>query len=106
MASRHCRLYFFSNYCPSVAEAYTLQVFPLGLSELNWERTEKVKDVCKPGDAMKVKLIKVDDTGRLDFSRKALMEKPEGYKPPPPRDSNWKRNKGGSDGKPFRKKRF
>ena len=76
------------------------------ISELNWERTEKVEDVCKPGDAMKVKLIKVDDTGRLDFSRKALMEKPEGYKPPPPRDSNWKRNKGGSDGKPFRKKRF
>jgi predicted RNA-binding protein with RPS1 domain len=55
---------------------------------------------------MTVKLIKVDDTGRLDFSRKALMEKPEGYKPPPPRDSNWKRNKGGRDGKPFRKKRF
>ena len=76
------------------------------ISELNWERTEKVEDVCKPGDAMKVKLIKVDDTGRLDFSRKALMEKPEGYKPPPPRDSNWKRNKGGRDGKPFRKKRF
>jgi len=76
------------------------------ISELNWERTEKVEDVCKPGDAMKVKLIKVDDTGRLDFSRKSLMEKPEGYKPPPPRDSNWKRNKGGRDGKPFRKKRF
>lgn len=76
------------------------------ISELNWERTQKVEDVCKPGDAMKVRLIKVDDTGRLDFSRKALLDKPEGYKPPPPRDDNWKRNKGGHDGKPFRKKRF
>jgi len=76
------------------------------ISELNWERTQKVEDVCKPGDAMKVRLIKVDDTGRLDFSRKALLDKPEGYKPPPPRDDNWKRNKGDRDGKPFRKKRF
>ena len=76
------------------------------ISELNWERTQKVEDVCKPGDAMKVRLIKVDDTGRLDFSRKALLDKPEGYKPPPPRDDNWKSNRGGRDGKPFRKKRF
>ena len=26
-----------------------------------------------------MKLIKIDDQGRLDFSRKALLEKPEGY---------------------------
>ena len=76
------------------------------ISELNWERTQKVEDVCKPGDAMKVRLIKVDDTGRLDCSRKALLDKPEGYKPPPPRDDNWKSNRGGRDGKPFRKQRF
>ena len=50
--------------------------------------------------------LKWNDTGRLDFSRKALMEKPEGYKPPPPRDDNWKRNKSGRDGKPFKKRRF
>ncbi len=52
------------------------------ISELAWERTEKVEDICKPGDEMKVKLIKIDDQGRLDFSRKALLEKPEGYTPP------------------------
>lgn len=52
------------------------------ISELAWERTEKVEDVCKPGDEMKVKLIKIDDQGRLDFSRKALLDKPEGYVPP------------------------
>ena len=48
----------------------------------------KVEDVCGPGDSMKIKLIKIDDQGRLDFSRKALLEKPEGWKPPPKRDRN------------------
>ena len=45
-------------------------------------------------------LIKVDDQGRLDFSRKALLEKPEGYVERPPRgrgDNNrGKRGKGSS----------
>ena len=49
---------------------------------------------------MRVKLIKVDDQGRLDFSRKALLEKPEGYVERPPRgrgDNNrGKRGKGSS----------
>ena len=49
------------------------------ISEMEWRRVEKVEDVCKPGDKMKIKLIKIDDQGRLDFSRKALLPKPEGY---------------------------
>ena len=49
------------------------------ISELEWRRVDKVEDVLKRGDSVKVKLIKVDDQGRLDFSRKALIEKPEGY---------------------------
>ena len=49
------------------------------ISEMEWRRVEKVEDVCKSGDEMKVKLIKIDDKGRLDFSRKALLPKPEGY---------------------------
>jgi polyribonucleotide nucleotidyltransferase len=73
------------------------------ISELNWARTERVEDVCKPGDSMKIKLMKIDDQGRLDFSRKALMEKPEGWTPPPPRKPRDNRD-GGK--RPFRKKRF
>jgi len=65
------------------------------ISEMEWHRVEKVEDVVKPGDADRVKLIKVDDQGRLDFSRKALLEKPEGYVERPPRD----RNQGGSRGR-------
>ncbi len=58
------------------------------ISEMEWRRVEKVEDVVKPGDSVRVKLIKVDDQGRLDFSRKALLEKPEGYVEPPPRERN------------------
>ena len=73
------------------------------ISELEWHRVDKVEDVLKPGDDVRVKLIKVDDQGRLDFSRKALMEKPEGYVERPKRP----RQDGGRGGKrPFKKRRF
>ena len=54
---------------------------------------------------MKIKLIKIDDQGRLDFSRKALLPKPEGYvdRPKKPR-RNVNRNGGGRQ-KSFGKKR-
>jgi len=74
------------------------------ISELNWARTERVEDVAKVGDKMSVKLIKVDDQGRYDFSRKALMEKPEGYVPPKPREDRGGRS-GGGPRRPFNKRR-
>ena len=52
------------------------------ISALNWEHVRKVEDVVKIGDKVKVKLIKIDDLKRLDFSMKALIEKPENYSPP------------------------
>ncbi len=52
------------------------------ISALNWEHVKKVEDVVKIGDEVKVKLIKIDEMKRLDFSMKALMEKPEDYSPP------------------------
>ena len=72
------------------------------ISELEWRRVEKVEDILSKGDKLRVKLIKIDDQGRLDFSRKALLEKPEGYveRPKKPRGEN-NRNK-----KPFKKRRF
>ena len=73
------------------------------ISELEWHRVEKVEDVLKPGDGVNVKLIKIDDQGRLDFSRKALLEKPDGYVERPKRDRN-NRNKGAK--RPFKKRRF
>jgi len=52
------------------------------ISALNWEHVKKVEDVVKIGDQVKVKLIKIDDLKRLDFSMKALIEKPDNYSPP------------------------
>ena len=75
------------------------------ISELEWNRVDKVEDVVKTGDKVRVKLIKVDDQGRLDFSRKALLDKPEGYVERPPRDRNSRSNKGNRGrGKPFKRR--
>jgi polyribonucleotide nucleotidyltransferase len=50
----------------------------LHISEINWERLEKVESVLKVGDKIEVKLIGVDPkTGKLKLSRKVLLPKPE-----------------------------
>ena len=74
------------------------------ISELEWHRVDKVEDVCGPGDSMRIKLIKIDDQGRLDFSRKALLDKPEGWKPPPRRDRS-SNHRGDRGRKPFKRRR-
>ena len=38
--------------------------------------TSKMQDVCKVGDVIKVKVTKVDDKGKVNVSRKALLPKP------------------------------
>ena len=78
------------------------------ISELEWNRVEKVEDVVKPGDPMRIKLIKIDDQGRLDFSRKALLDKPEGWVDRPPRERSDRHRSGGNrrdkGRRPFRRK--
>jgi polyribonucleotide nucleotidyltransferase len=55
----------------------------LHVSEIAWEKTEKVEDVLKVGDEVEVKLLEIDaKTGKMRLSRKALLEKPEGYVEP------------------------
>jgi polyribonucleotide nucleotidyltransferase len=56
------------------------------ISELEWRRVEKVEDVVQEGEIMQVKLIGVDNQGRIKLSRKALLPKPEGYVEPEPRE--------------------
>ncbi|MBC2329457.1 polyribonucleotide nucleotidyltransferase [Listeria swaminathanii] len=55
------------------------------ISELAHERVGKVEDILKLGDEVTVKVIEVDQQGRVNLSRKALLEKkeqPEGDKKP------------------------
>ena len=47
----------------------------LHISELQHGRTEKTEDVVKKGDHLRVKLLEVDERGRMRLSRKALLEK-------------------------------
>lgn len=57
------------------------------ISEFDWKRTERIEDVVRSGDKIRIKLIRIDDQGKLAFSRKALLPKPEGYKEPERRDN-------------------
>ena len=55
----------------------------LHISEISWNRVDKVEDVLKEGDRLTVKLIEVDArTGKLRLSRRVLEPKPEGYVEP------------------------
>lgn len=60
------------------------------ISEMAYNRVEKVTDVVNIGDPVKVKVIEIDEKGRINLSMKALLPKPDGYverekRPRPPR---------------------
>jgi len=98
----------------------------LHVSDYAWERTPSISDVLKVGDSVKVKVSEIDDQGRVNVSRKQLLEKPEGYverpdsgrggrgrpssdrrggrRPPPRRDSGRSRE-GGGERTSFREKK-
>ena len=67
----------------------------LHVSELAWERTEKVSDVVNMGDVFDVKYFGQDPRTRKEkVSRKAILPKPEGFVERPPRENN---DRGGRD---------
>ncbi len=49
------------------------------ISQLAYNRVEKVEDVVKEGDMIIVKVLGYDNMGRLKLSKKDAMEPPEGY---------------------------
>ena len=82
------------TFTPSIGEVYDAvvkSVMPYGVfvefhgksgllhvSEISHSRIDKVEDVFKEGDNVKVKLIGVDKkTGKIRLSRKALMPRPQ-----------------------------
>ena len=70
----------------------------LHISEIDWNKTEKVEDVLNLGDEVNVKLLEIDaKTGKLRLSRRALLPKPEGYVEPvrKPRPEGARDHKGG-----------
>lgn len=76
-----------------------VELFPgtdglLHVSKIAHERVENTSDVLKLGDVVKVMVTEIDEKGRVNVSRKALLPKPEGYveKPDRPR-GNFDKNK-------------
>ena len=66
----------------------------LHVSELAWERTENVSDVVNMGDEFEVKYLGTDPRTRKEkVSRKALLEKPEGFVERPPRSNDRSRGR-------------
>ena len=70
----------------------------LHISEIAYERVNKVEDKLNIGDKVMVKLLEKDARGKLKLSAKALLEKPEGWvdRPARPPRSNDRRG-GGND---------
>ena len=59
----------------------------LHISEIDWKRYETIEETgIKEGDKIQVKLIDIDPkTGKFKLSKRALIEKPEGYEERPAR---------------------
>lgn len=65
-----------------------VELFPgtdglLHVSKIAWERVEKPSDVLKMGDVVEVKVTEIDDRGRVNVSRRDLLEKPADFKEEP-----------------------
>jgi polyribonucleotide nucleotidyltransferase len=63
----------------------------LHISEIAHRRIEKVEDVMKLGDVVKVKVIDINGDGKIRLSKKALEERQEGD--PPERDDRDRRDR-------------
>ncbi len=73
----------------------------LHISEIEHRRIESVDEVLKVGDEVTVKLLKVEDNGKMSLSRKALLERPAGMpeekqrRRPPDRSGHGDKRRGG-----------
>ncbi len=56
------------------------------VSELAWGRTERVDAICKEGDPLRVKVLSVDNDGKVRLSHRETLPKPEGFQAPPERE--------------------
>ncbi len=80
----------------------------LHISEIAWEKIPTMEGVFTEGQILEVKLVEVDKkTGKFRLSRKALLEKPEGYVEREPRERPERndRDRGGDRGRNDRNKR-
>ena len=74
------------------------------ISELDVSYVERVENVCKVGDILKVKVIAIDDQDRVKLSRKALLHELNPPQPGehPPREGGGPREGGHREGGGYR----
>lgn len=108
-AIRRIKIITFEPTVGVIYEAEVTEMLPFGvvvefkgqngllhISEFSYSHVDKVEDVFSMGDSVKVKLLSIDDrSGKLKLSRKATMEKPEGYVEE--RNDRGGRDRGGRD---------
>ncbi|RLB48581.1 MAG: polyribonucleotide nucleotidyltransferase, partial [Deltaproteobacteria bacterium] len=70
----------------------------LHISDFAWEHVDKVEDHMNLGDEVEVVVSSIDRDGKIKLSRKELIEKPEGYVAPPPRERSDRGDRGGRFG--------
>jgi len=58
----------------------------LHISQISHQRVEKVSDVLKEGQIVRVKVLETDEKGRVKLSMKALAERPDRSEPAPAAD--------------------
>ncbi len=49
------------------------------ISKVDWKRIERIEDAVAVGDTVDVKVIEIDNQGRINLSMRDCKEKPEGY---------------------------
>lgn len=78
----------------------------LHISEVDWKRFETIEDTnLKEGESINVKLLDIDPkTGKFKLSRKVLLEKPEGYVEPQPRERRERREGAREGGRNFERR--
>jgi polyribonucleotide nucleotidyltransferase len=67
------------------------------ISDIDWNYVNSIEDVLNIGDEVQVQVSEIDDQGRVNLSRKALLPKPEGYVERAPRERS-ERGEGGDRG--------
>ena len=68
------------------------------ISKMAWGRVDKVEDVVKEGDIVKVKVLELDSQGRINLSMRDATEKPDGFIEQAPRENSFSNDRGGSRG--------
>ncbi|MDI9497464.1 MAG: polyribonucleotide nucleotidyltransferase [Bacillota bacterium] len=70
------------------------------ISKLAWERVASVEDVVSVGDTVTVKVIEIDDQGRINLSIRDTLPQPEGWvEPERPERGRSREGRGGREGR-------